>query len=1502
MKTKIYDWKRYWHKQNESPSIFNGFLVVHEFTKDIFTLDSVSDVPCIVLLGEPGMGKSKEIERIYESQIPDDKNDKLRFNLSSTGEEKIIRQSIFESDKINKWKQNDSNLYLFLDSLDEALLNINTLAILLAEELEKLPIERLYLRIACRTAEWSNLSILENKLRYIWKDDKCQILQIAPLQQTNVENTAQTENLDSQKFIAEIFNKNVSVLAAKPVTLRFLVELFRKNNSFPSTQTELYKQGCLTLCEERSETRIASKRIGKLNSEKRLVIAARIAALMVFGNKSSIWIGKTIGQEDADLLLSELYGYSEKVKDIEFQITEEHIKEVVFDTGLFTGNGENRSKFSHQTFAEFLASWYLEYRKVPDETIIEIIGETYLYPQLYETSAWIASQRKRVFQHLMKVAPLILLRSDVLSAEEKYRYELTERLLEIFENEEALDSNFRGSYHILKHSNIAEQLRPFITDKTKGWLVRRVVVDIIEACKIIELQNDLIKLVLDETELHATRVNAAYAVKRIGDTLTKAKLKPLIYGNHSNDEDLELKGVALSALWQEQLTVEEVFAVLVEPPNLLGSYKTFIYDLGRNIKINDLPNALIWLRKKIVETEYLSYWMQTFADEIMKAAWQHLDNLIIFENYISLMLPYLSLHRQGMIDSKHQDGFLDEATQIKRKKILISLLSLLNEQKDWTKLWYSPFLKFRYTDADWLIKEWNTNEDEEIKAKIISLLREFILSGQGFYSEGLDPNFLDLILESIKTNPKLDKELGGLFLPIELDSEKAKKLREGHKEIVEQRNKWNREYDEEPLKPTPKERVLECLEKVENGEVDYFWRLNLQMTLLPTSKHYGNETESDLTRLSGWKEADEETQIRIVEAAKKYIINIDPTKNDEWISYNDRPTCAGYRALKLVCQYDFQFINNLDKDVWIKWSPIIFFYPIFNGDGEDSYNFHQKFIAFAYKIVPEKFQELLCLKIEKENNKKENPHISFDKLELCWDEKLVAVLKSSLTNNKLSEPIVEQILTKLFELNDAEAEKHACNLIKHTIPKTTKSQNLMIIGAKLLIQYGKIICWEKIWRVLNKNAEFGKRMAESGVFQFGRRGLGNLSEKQTADLYLWLSNQYPHNEDPDFTNESMAHFVGPREKIASWRNSLLDYLKNKGTAESVLAIERIKNELPNLDWLKFTLLDANERMRTESWKPIPPENLLQLFMNVENKVAEKTKNEQADISELTFEQKSVSENPYLEDLLKLYKKNPDGIAFFVGAGLSMPLFPSWQNLLTDMIDLCEKNTSITKSNAKIYKRQIKKGENYLDIASVCAKELTKTEYDRFLQKHIDKEISFDDIPANYKELINLKPKIIVTTNFDKIPETLIAENNKFEVCNNQNISNCERYNKESRPFILKLHGCISSMNSIVFTNDDFQQIIHNKPDVKVFMQSLFSTKTFVFIGFSFEDPNIANIFSLLKSIGLNTNPHYALISGIDNFKKTAKQDAFGVRIITYSSPDKSHKEVGEFIKLFSKLK
>jgi predicted NACHT family NTPase len=333
---KDYSWQRYWYKRGDNPQITNGFLWVWgKYENAAFSFDKFSQIPCLVLLGEPGMGKSIEIKRIFDN-CQEENALKHYLNLSSVPDTTHLYRKLFDLEKLKAWKNGQSNLYLFLDSLDEALLNIDTLSGILADEIGELPTERLFLRVACRSAEWSNLSKFESRLKDLWREDKFQTLNLAPLQQKDVIEAAKAEEQDGNKFLTEVFEKNVSPLAAKPIGLKLLLGIFKEKAELPSNQTELYTRGCLDLCDEDDEDRPAAKK-DKLNAEQRFRIAARIAALMIFSNKSSIWTGRDTGElTDADILISELTGYFEKDTDnTEFRIDDNAIRETIHK-GLFT--------------------------------------------------------------------------------------------------------------------------------------------------------------------------------------------------------------------------------------------------------------------------------------------------------------------------------------------------------------------------------------------------------------------------------------------------------------------------------------------------------------------------------------------------------------------------------------------------------------------------------------------------------------------------------------------------------------------------------------------------------------------------------------------------------------------------------------------------------------------------------------------------------------------------------------------------------------------------------------------------------------------------------------------------------------------------------------------------------------------------------------------------------------------------------------------------------------
>jgi predicted NACHT family NTPase len=224
-----YEWTRFWCFREGSISLGRGYLYVLDgYTKDVVTFDKIAHIPCLTLLGEPGIGKSHaleaEINNLKNTLGSDSSQQILSFNLRSYSTDTHLVQDIFEDERLKDWLSSSYTLHLFLDSLDEGLLRIDTLTALFVDKLKNLPIERLHLRIACRTAEWS--PFLESNLKHLWGTDNFKAYELAPLQSKDVWIAAKTEGLNPEAFLSEVENKSAEPLAAKPVTLRLLLNLY----------------------------------------------------------------------------------------------------------------------------------------------------------------------------------------------------------------------------------------------------------------------------------------------------------------------------------------------------------------------------------------------------------------------------------------------------------------------------------------------------------------------------------------------------------------------------------------------------------------------------------------------------------------------------------------------------------------------------------------------------------------------------------------------------------------------------------------------------------------------------------------------------------------------------------------------------------------------------------------------------------------------------------------------------------------------------------------------------------------------------------------------------------------------------------------------------------------------------------------------------------------------------------------------------------------------------
>ena len=95
------------------------------------------------------------------------------------------------------------DLHLYIDSLDECLLRIDSVAALLADEIPKYPLDRLKLRIACRTASWPPL--LERALKSGYGEDLFVATELVPLRRVDVLQAATLSGItDPDSFLARV--------------------------------------------------------------------------------------------------------------------------------------------------------------------------------------------------------------------------------------------------------------------------------------------------------------------------------------------------------------------------------------------------------------------------------------------------------------------------------------------------------------------------------------------------------------------------------------------------------------------------------------------------------------------------------------------------------------------------------------------------------------------------------------------------------------------------------------------------------------------------------------------------------------------------------------------------------------------------------------------------------------------------------------------------------------------------------------------------------------------------------------------------------------------------------------------------------------------------------------------------------------------------------------------------------------------------------------------------
>ncbi|MEW6531038.1 MAG: HEAT repeat domain-containing protein [Thermodesulfobacteriota bacterium] len=1148
------------------------------------------DVTCLVLLGEPGIGKSSDLGTHFEvcrARCRDQGDDAQWVDLRSFGDENRLISKLFETPAFRGWRKGRHRLTLFLDSFDECPLRLSHLTALVIDEFKcrDLPFKRLCLRIACSTAVWPPL--LEEAFGKFWGKDKVEVYSMAPLTPSAVSIAATANGLNSEAFLSEIRAREATLFAIKPVTLNLLIKLIKGPGQFPSTKYDLYERGMSKLCEDPSESRLSAQRSGQLDAKQRLAVAERIAAATVLCGRTSIWMRGDEGElRETDVPLWELRGLCSLETGGSLEVTEAVLRETL-DTGLFTERGPNRLGWAHQTYGEFLAARFLEKHDFSLYQVKPLLfdgseTELRLFPQLSSVAGWLASRRSDIFDEVVKSDPDVLIAIDLSTLGESRKEALVESLLRALEQETLQVPSWSDEafYPKLAHPRLAVQLRSYIRNRKNSFVVRREAITIAICCDVKDLVQDLLELAFDPIEDIGVREVAASALLDLGDESTKQSLKPFAVAVNDDDVNDGLKGIALQALWPNHISAAEVLGALTAPKreNPLGSYAMFLsHCFAKHLTSTDFPVALGWVRDQ-PPRESVPNRFQDLMDFVMIMAWNHLDNPKALECFCECILRRLDLDGgffQHASDTEAWNRAV--ADDRKRREVLDRILPHLpRPEEDAVRLTDPQTPMVLPADLQWLIDKLAAPATKEMEKALIELIRHTFQRN--------DPEHVEAVLTAIQHNQALANVFAWLWRPIELDSEQAQRLRTDY-DTATARNELRKEYKAQKEEQGVK--ILLLLERCELGTHTAFVDLTVHMMRRPDGMIMAG---SNLKAVHGWKQADQPTRERLVNAAKNYVLDHVP----------DPATCfdtrkhhvqdkAGLVALRLLRSDAPGFLQTLSPEIWKRWAPLVLSAPTPSERGAGAA--HVELASLAYRFAPAEFIEALIALIDRENRQSGNIY-SLWIIAFRWDDRMTKALASKLDDNSLTIDSLASLLEELLAREVPEAELFAQSLVSHAISLPDEAKVKALEAACLLTAFRKAAAWPVIWPIIQQDPEFGRKLMLRVAWEDGGRGrqslLRALTEEQLMALFLWLARVFPFEEDPQ---EEGGHTVSFREHVADWRDSIPGHLRDRGTQAAVEALERLIVELPNLHWLKPTLLQAKEQHRRRAWVPPTPSEL-----------------------------------------------------------------------------------------------------------------------------------------------------------------------------------------------------------------------------------------------------------------------------------------------------------------------
>lgn len=1149
------------------------------------SLFEVSDTPCLVLLGEAGMGKSFEMGALAAALKQQARAvDLVSGNHSALRDELV---ALLKSDHHRAWVEPGAFWHILIDGVDEVRGGIGAAIETLTEFFDQLfasnvSIARLRVALSCRTSVWNR--DLDRLIEERWPTESFRKLELAPLDPADIRQSINASGLAAARLdhiTRLLVEGDPLALASRPLTLALLLEGLKAEEALPLTQADL-----LRLAVER----ILSTDTPSGNSD-RDIAAARIAAATTFSDLREITTALHVAGNDM-LDIFRISGATEPSTGGSVLITPTLLRECL-QTRLFVQTGPDTYQWAHRQFSDYLTARYLAEHQLTTaqlESLLmmqEVGGPGGVAPQLLEVAAWTASLVPAFFDTLIERQPEVLLQSDATVTEPAHRSRVAQELLRRFESGQLVDQYDRisGLLHRLDHPGLADQLRPVIADRGLPDFARGAAIDIAAATTQLQLIPLLLETAADAASNGLTRNRAARAVARLAGPQAKPSLAKILASDLASDTEDRLRGTLLATCWPDGLTFTQLLDALTVPKqdNFIGTYQLFLFRLDpQDMSPSMAREAVAWLQKRLDLNGGDQGHLAPVMSRLFWSALAKADDVGVREDLAAFIataesqLPWLLAKGRSRTSTLPKDASV-------RADLVRRVLALGGSpmRAMVTLIHHLPGLA----------------EVEDLEAYLAVLAKEPMEATQGALAQivvdlagRLPIDDLDVVWETAEKVPKL-KDLLSQRYTIVIDSSAAEQMR---RTLASEQNDEAAEAQLGDVASTWRATVDSLLGRIETGQPGLWWQLDYHLLQTPGGDVDGTlEFDIDLRHFPGWLALDEQLRQRVVASARSYLEGA-PLDDTSWLGTNTslRSANAGVRAMHLLQAKAPDLLEALPNSVWAAWAPALIgffandFYAEENGQGalviQAAHRAPGALLAAVRQIATGEKSEGLSERV-------------LDLLDNVPELAVTALKELRASPALKGKDAPADILRFLVRRNDADAVGEVLDALSPlpagATPSSDANHDAVVAAAVEMLVLSPELIWAKLLDLRRHNEALARtlwsRLAREVSFDRSP-ALDTLPEYALAQAYIDLTELLP---------KSRVRGRGPRvlgvpDYAEQVRSNLLSRLVAFGTNAALEQLHRIVDTLPDAPEIKWSIDEARRNVRQNMVRHEDPAEIL----------------------------------------------------------------------------------------------------------------------------------------------------------------------------------------------------------------------------------------------------------------------------------------------------------------------